>query len=452
MKAEAALAPGEAMALLRETLQQAGIGAWEIFLSQERTFNVEVKEQAVESLSAALHGGLALRVIAAGRMGFAYSSDFSPGAVAGLVDRSRNAAAAVSPDPLYSFAGPDPEPPAPLRIYDGSLSARPESEKIARAKALEAAALAADSRLARVRKAEYHESEEEVWLWTSEGLEREGRRTLFLGSLGAVAEADGDSQIAWELDFSHYYAKLDCAAIGRAAAHQAVGLLGAKPVPSRRCPMLLLPEPAAELLGVLAEAVSAEAVVKGKSWLQDQMGRSVAAPVVSIIDDGRFETAPDCFPFDGEGERCRRTAVVAGGKLNSYLYDRYHGRRMSAASTGNSRRESFTMPPAVGTSCFYMEPGRETVSALRAGLGAGIQVEQLLGIHLADPVTGEFSVGVVGHLVEAGRLAAPVTGMVLSGQIGELFARVEAVGSDLRFFGEMGSPSLLLGEVAFSGR
>lgn len=447
MKAEAALAPLEAMESVRGALRQRGVGAWEIYLSRERTWNVEVKEQEVESLSAALHSGMGLRVLESGRMGFAYSSDLSPGALAGMVDLARSSAAEVSPDPLYSFAGPDSEPAEPLRIYDGSRAERPESEKIERAKTLEAAALAVDPRLARVRKAEYHESEEEVLLWTSEGLDRRGRSTLCMGSLGAVAEANGDSQIAWELDFSHYYDKLDCAAIGRTAANQAVGLLGAKPVPSRRCPMVLRPEPAAELLGVLAEAV-----LKHRSWLLDRMGRPVAAPMVAIVDDGRCEAAPDAFPFDGEGERCRRTEVVAGGKLNSYLYDRYHGRRMGAAGTGNSQRESFTAPPTVGASCFYLEPGREPGAALVAGLGAGIVVEQLLGIHLADPVTGEFSVGIVGHLVEAGKLAAPVTGMALSGQIGELFAKVEAVGSDLRFFGEMGSPSLLVGDVAFSGR
>ncbi len=406
----------------------------------------------MESLAAALHSGLAVRAIEAGRMGFAYTSDLAPAAVAELAGRARASAREVSPDPLYSFAGPDSEPPAALRIYDASLSGRPESAKIERAKTLEAAALAADPRLKRVRKAEYHESEEEVFLWTSEGLEREGRSTLFLGSLGAVAEADGDSQIAWELDFSHYYDKLDCAAIGRAAAVQAVGLLGAKPMTSRRCPMVLRPEPAAELLNVLAEAASAEAVVKGKSWLVDKLGRPVAAPGVSLVDDGRCEAAPDCFPFDGEGERCRRTVVVAEGKLQSFLYDRYHARRLAAESTGNSRRESFTVPPGVGTSCFYLEPGRDSEAALVAGLAKGILVEQLLGIHLADAVSGEFSVGVTGHLVEAGRISAPVTGMVLSGQIGELFSRVEAVGSDLRFFGELGSPSLLVGDVAFSGR
>ena len=452
MKKPASLAPAEAMDHACKALSAGGIGAWELYLHQEQTFNVEVKDQAVESLEGAKHAGMALRLIESGRMGFSYTSDLSPAALEELVARARAAGREVSPDPLFSFAEPDPAPMSQLAIHDSSLAGRPESDKIARAAALESAALAFDPRLKRVRKAEYSETEDEICLWTSEGLQRRDRRTLCLASLGAVAEAGADSQIAWELDFSHLYDKLNVASIGRRAAAKAVGLLGAGPVPSRRCPIVLEPEPAAELLGVLAEAASAEAVVKNRSWLAGKLGQRVASPAVTILDDGRFEDAPDCFPFDGEGERSRRTVVVEDGRLDSFLFDRYRGRQMGAASTGNSRRESFTVPPQVGTSCFFIRPGREEGRALVGQLSRGVLVEQLLGIHLADAVTGEFSVGCVGHLVERGERGAPVSGVVLSGQVGKLFNRVEAVGSDLRFFGEMGSPSLLIGKVALSGK
>lgn len=452
MKRPKGLAPAEALAHAGQALSAGRIGAWELYLHQERTFNVEVKDQAVESLQGALHAGLALRLIESGRMGFSYTSDLSPAAVAELVARARAAAREVSPDPLFSFAEPDAEAMPLLMIHDSSLAARSEAEKIARAARLESAALAFDPRLRRVRKAEYSESEDEIFLWTSEGLERHDRRTLCLASLGAVADSGSDSQIAWELDFSHLYDKLNVAEIGRRAAAKAVGLLGAGPVPSRRCPIVLEPEPAAELLGVLAEAASAEAVVKGRSWLAGKLGQGVVSPALTILDDGRCEDAPDCFPFDGEGERSRRTVVVEAGRLDSFLFDRYRGRQMGAASTGNSRRESWTVPPEAGTSCFFIQPGREAGRALVGQLSRGLVVEQLLGIHLADEVTGEFSVGCVGHLVERGELQAPVTGVALSGQVGQLFRRVEAVGSDLRFFGEMGSPSLLIGQVALSGK
>ena len=452
MSRAAGLGPEEALAAARAALQKAGVGAWELYLSREETLVIEIKEQAVESLQAAIHSGLAARLIESGRMGFSYTSDLSPPAVAEMVDRARASAKEVSEDPLFSVAGDDPAPLPELDIFDSERKQRPESAKIERAKALEAAALAFDPRVKKVRKAEYQEVESEIFLWTSAGLVRRGRSTLYTGSLGALAEQDGDSQMAWELDFARSYDKLDAAVIGRLAAEQAVGLLGAKPISSRRCPMVLLPEPAADLLGVLAEAASAEAVAKQKSWLADQIGRAVLARTVSVVDDGLLASAPGAFPFDGEGERCRRTLVVEEGTLRSFLYDRYHGRKLGAVSTGNSQRDSFTQPPAVGANGFHIPPGRASKADLLGRLSRGALVEQLMGVHLADEVTGEFSVGCTGHLVEAGRLGAPFTGVVLSGQLGQLFSRVEEVGSDLRFFGGVGSPSLLVGEVALSGR
>lgn len=452
MSRTAALALEEAMAYAGEVLAAAPVSAWELYLHHERTLTVEVKEQKVESLQGARHAGMALRLLAHGRMGFAYTSDLSPAGLTELVSWAQSAAREVSPDVLWSFGEPEAEPMPELAIYDSGLAARSEAEKIRQAMALEAAALAFDPRVKRVRKAEYSETEDEIHLWTSSGLRRYGRRTLCMVSLGAVAESGTDSQIGWELDFSHFYDRLKAAEVGREAAAKAVGLLGAGPIPSRRGPLVLKPEPAAELLGVLAAAVNAEAVVKNRSWLADRRGREVVSPALTVVDDGGFEPAADCFPFDGEGERSRRTVVMERGRLNSFLCDRYYGRRMGTASTGNSRRENFAVPPEVGVSCLYISPAGVGPDRLVRELSCGVVVEQLLGIHLADEVTGEFSVGCVGHLVEQGRRTAPVSGVVLSGQVGELFKRVEAVGSDLRFFGEVGSPSLLIEQADLSGK
>lgn len=444
--------PEQILERTREALDRAGVDAWEIYFLAEDTFSVEVKEQAVEALQAARHCGLAVRVIARGRMGFAFGSDLGEAAAADLAARATASAAEVSPDENFSFTGPDPDPLPELPLYDPERRSRRPDEKIERAMALEAAAMAEDRRVKRVRKAEYTETEEEVFLWTSHGLRRRCRSTLFRGSLGAMAEGEGDAQIAYEVDFSRFYARLDLAAIGRRAAAKAVSLLGAKPAASRSCPMVLTPETAAELLQVLAAAVSAEAVAKGKSWLADSLGRPILSPVMTVVDDGLHPAAPGSFPFDGEGERSRRTTVFEAGTLNSFLFDRYHARKLGGRSTGNSARAGYAAPPAVGESCFYLEPGRDSAAALISRMGRGVVVEELLGVHLADEVTGDFSLGCVGHLVEGGKIGAPFSGMALAGQLGDLFRAAEAVGNDLRFFGEVGSPSLLVGKVSLSGR
>ncbi len=157
------------------------------------------------------------------------------------------------------------------------------------------------------------------------------------------------------------------------------------------------------------------------------------------------------FPFDGEGVESQKTPVVLSGRITGFLYDFYWAKREGGRSTGNSIREGIKAPPSVGISNLYIEAGDRPFGDLLADLHNGVVIEEVMGIHTANPISGDFSLGAAGFWVERGKRVHPVKGIAISGNVLELFKSVEEVGADFRFTGKLGSSSLRTSKLAISG-
>jgi PmbA protein len=156
-------------------------------------------------------------------------------------------------------------------------------------------------------------------------------------------------------------------------------------------------------------------------------------------------------PFDGEGVAQRNTVLVEEGRLKGFLYDTYCARKAGTVSTGNAARGGVKSPPRMGVTNFFIENGTVSFAGLLEGIGRGIVVTSVMGMHTANPISGDFSVGAAGFLIEQGAMTVPVKGIAIAGNILELFRNVEQVGDDLRFFGEAGAPSLRIAALDVSG-
>ncbi len=446
-----ALSENEALDFVEKSCKNLDISGWEIFLGVTRSLVIEAKEQKVESLVRAENSGIALRLFSRDRMGFSYATDLRPQSLKTMVERALASAGEVSPDNLLELTPPDPLNLPVLDIVDPQIREIPESEKIVRTLALENSAMSFDRRIHRVRNAEYEESWEEVFLRNSLGLDLHGESTVFSMSLLAIAEEGKDAQSGFEFDFGYNYDKLNPEEIGASASAKAVRMLGARPVSTGRYPVVLQPDVSARLVSVLAPAFSGEAVDKGRSWMKDKLGEKVFSDSVNIRDSGLLVKGVDAFPFDGEGTPSRETVLVESGRIMGFLFDRYYAKKMGCSSTGNCFRESINEPPRVGSRNFYLEPGKGTTQELANRISSGLLVEDLMGVHTADPITGEFSVGCSGIWVEKGGYSHPVMGMAMAGRLEDFFQRIEEVAGDLRFIGAFGSPGILAGGIELSG-
>jgi len=448
---ESKIHPAELAEDLAKNLRRRSLDGWEIYLLREQGLAVQAKEQKLESLESENTLALGLRVLRGGRLGFGYCSDFRPAALSRLLEEVLSRARGADLDPDWNL--PEPKKPAPEipEILDRSFQAKDEREKIRRALVMEKEALDFDPRIKRVRGCEYQESLEEVWIISSTGLDRHAAGTRFSATINAVAEQGKDAQIASEFDWSFRYDMLDTEELGKAVAKKAVDKLGAQPVSSQKAPVIFSSEVAGEFLELLSHALNGENLAKNKTWLKGLKDQKIFPSQITIIDDGLFPQGPACFPFDGEGVTSRQKFLTQNGILREFIFDSYYARKMKTATTANARRDQVEIPPSIGPSNFYLAPGSQSLEQLAAKVDSGMIVEEVLGIHLADEISGEYSLGVSGHWLLKGQIDRPVRGVAIAGNLRELFARVRDKGADLKFYSNCASPSLLIEEMEISG-
>jgi PmbA protein len=437
-------------ARIERLLAGRGLDGYEIMLGASRQLSVEVKEQQVDSFKCAAPVGVGVRVLKDRGMGFSFSTSLDDADLGRMVDNALVAAVTQTPDEHNAFPVPAPFPEIP-GMYDEGLAAVSEQEKIDRAMELERLTLAADPRMQKVRKCTYSETDYSVFLRNSLGVEGEYRGTLVSSSVSAIAASGDESQMGWDFGFATTFGGVDVAAIARGAAAKATGLLGARKIPTMRCPVVLDNYVATEILEVLASAFLAENVQKGKSLLAGRLGERLFSPLLRISDDGTLAGGMATTPFDGEGVAQQDTLLVSDGILRAFLYDTFCARKDGVASTGNAVRGSVKSAPRMGVSNLFIENGTPPMAELGQGIERGVLLTEVMGMHTANPISGDFSVGAAGHLIEGGVVTVPVKGIAIAGNILELFRSVEGVGNDLRFYGGVGAPSLRIACLDVSG-
>jgi PmbA protein len=437
-----------------EAATGAGASDAEAYVSRESGREVRVHGGEVESLTAAVQTGVGIRAWSGHRVGYAYGTDLSEAGVAAIAAGAAEAAEVADED---EFAAP-PRPAvieALPGLSDPSLSEWEAARVADLALSVERAALACDPRLVGVEQAVYADAAEQVAIASSTGVAGEFETSSCYAYLQALAEGEGARETGLGFGLARGPRGLDPEAIGTEGAERALEMIGAGKPESRSCPVVLDPTVAASFVGLIGGGLSAKAVQRGRSPLAGRLEEEVASGAFALHDDGRDPDGPASAPFDGEGVPCRRTALIEGGRLRSYLYDTYTANRGGGASTGSASRQSYRSLPAVSTSNLIVAPGSRSFEELLAQAGEGVFVNDVAGLHSGvNPVTGVFSVGASGRMIRNGRLAEPVREFTIAGELVAMLGAVSAAGAESRwvpFGGSVSTPPLLIAEMAISG-
>jgi TldD protein len=221
-------------------------------------------------------------------------------------------------------------------------------------------------------------------------------------------------------------------ALAEAAADKAVIMLGARPAPAGRMPVVL----ANGFGGVLfheacGHGLEADFILKRTSVWMDRLGDKVAGSFVTALDDGLGAGMWGTNAIDDEGTPARTTAVIEEGVLSSYLTDVLRGERLGHSPTGNSRRQGFRHLPYPRMTNTYFASGDILAADLIADTPRAFYAKSLAGGEV-DPATGDFVFGVSeGYLIEKGRVGPPVRGATLIGNGPEVLQGIDAIASDL---------------------
>jgi PmbA protein len=433
-------------------LKELKVSEADVFLRASTATTVEVKDQKVDAFERASDIGAGLRVLVNGRLGFAFTTDLSAPALKTLAKAAVTNAQNTAPDPFLSIPPKERNPLQPVDTYDPELVNLSEREKIDRVMAMEREAYGVDPRIKRIRKAQASFSETQTVILNTNGAEVSYRSTACSSSIEVVAEDKGESQAGSEFDVNRFYRKLMIEEVGRRAAQRALDLLGARHIDSIKAPVILECTVAHEFLSMIASGFSSENVQKKKSLFIGKLDKEVVSPIITVNDDGLLEQGLGTAPSDDETVPMKKKTVIDKGRLALFLYNTYTANKDKAVSTGNGMRGGFKGVPGVGITNLYIEPGKDSLDALIASVGKGLFVTEVMGMHTANAISGDFSVGATGFWVEKGKKAYPVRELTIAGNILDLMKNVSAVGSDLRFSGRIGSPSLLVKELSIGGK
>ncbi|HEU4393049.1 MAG TPA: metallopeptidase TldD-related protein [Solirubrobacterales bacterium] len=438
-----------------EAALAAGAGEAEAYASRDSGREVRAHGGEVESLAAATQSGIGVRAWAGHRVGYAYGTDLSATGTAAIARRAAEAAAVADED---EFAAP-PQPAsfeALPGLSDPSVGSWTTAQAAELALSVERAALAADPRVAGVEQVVYADSAERVAIASSTGVAGEFESSDCFAFLQALAEGEGARETGLGFGLARGPEGLDPEAIGAEAADRAVAMIGAAKPVSRSCPVVLDPTVAASFAGLIAAGLSAAAVQRGRSPFAGRLGEQLAADALVLHDDGRDPGGTASAPFDSEGVPHRRTALIEGGRLRTFLYDTYTANREGdRASTGNASRHGYRSQPTVAPSNLVVATGALSFDALLGAAGEGVFVTDVAGLHSGvNPVTGVFSVGASGRAIRAGALAEPLREFTIAGDLIAMLGDVQAAGAEARwvpFGGSVRTPPLLVGEIAVSG-
>lgn len=433
----------------------AGAVDAEAYATEAENREVRVHGGEVESLTAATQRGIGLRVWIDGRVGYAYGTDLAPDGLAAIAARAVEAARVADEDEFAGPGGGDGEPVSVVGLSDPSRAEWSPARIADLALAVERTALEADARIAAVEQAVYFDSAERVAIAASAAAGGEYETTNCYAYLQALAEGEDGRETGLGFDLARGPAGLDPAAIGREGAERAAEMVGSAKPASRSCPVVLDPTVAASFAGLLGKAAGADAVQRGRSPLAERLGDEVAAEAFVLHDDGLDPAGFATAPIDAEGMPRRRTSLIEGGSLRTFLYDSYTGRRGGAASTGNAGRSGYRSPPGVAASNLVVSPGAADLEQLLLDADEGVYVNDVAGLHSGvNPVTGIFSVGASGRAIRGGEKAEPLREFTIASDLISMLRAVRAVGSEPRwvpFGGSVSVPPLLIGEMTVSG-
>lgn len=435
----------------------AGAEAAEVLLSDGAELYVKVRLGEPELVQEAASRALGLRVLRDRRSAVTYTSDLRPEALERFVDETVELAALAEPDPhnelppedSYARSLPD------LGLFDEQVLAITTQQAIALAVAGEAAARGFSPRITNSDGASFSRTHGSSAL-VVEGRGRAGFAGGYRGTYNSLTvepiadDEGGKKRNGYHWTGSRFADRLEPAeAVGQEAARRTLAKLGAGKIDTAVLPVVFDPDAGRGLLRALFSVIAGGSIYRRSSYLVGREGTPVASPLCTIVDDPLIPGAPGSRPFDGEGLPARRNLVVEGGQLVTYLLDSYSARKLGRKSNGCAGR-GVGGGPHVTTSNFILQAGATPAAEVR-NVERGLYVTDMMGFGF-NAVTGDFSRGAAGFLIEHGQLTQPVAEVTVSANFDDLWKSIDAVGDDLDLRTSTACPSFRVSRMTVAGR
>ena len=288
-----------------------------------------------------------------------------------------------------------------------------------------------------------------IALATSTGFCRGYSTSGYSGSASVLAGTGGHMQRDYASHSVRHYAELDDPeALGRLAAERTVARLNPAKLPSGALPVVFDPRVGSSLVGHLISAITGAAITRRTSFLLDKEGEAIFARGITIRDDPHRPRGLRSKPFDGEGLPTAPSNLIEDGRLTGWLLDSASARQLGRQPTGHATRGVGGSPGAGATNVDLL-PDAVSKAELMRDIRRGLYVTELIGQGV-NPVTGDYSRGASGFIIEDGEIAAPVAEITIAGNLLDMFRMLSAA-DDLEHRRAVNVPTLRIEGMTVAG-
>lgn len=419
--------------VLKKALSRGGDYA-DVFAEWRRPTSIRLEDDRIEEIVSGQEQGVGIRLIWGGRSAYAISNDLGAEALVEAADVLSKAVGGEAGEKSIDLRSVKPS----LEFIIGEPPEEVSMER--KVSLLKEANAAVRGKGDRIRQAGlyYRDFTQRVQIATSEGSIVEDERIQVLGVVNVIAQKDGVVQTGFESlgGFAgfEFFEENSFVEVALLAADRALMMLEARRAPGGRMPVVISAEAGGTMIHeAIGHGLEADLAGQGLSRYSGMLGKEVASPLVTVVDDATMRGKRGSYRFDDEGTPSQSTVLVKDGVLTGFLYDKLNAMRDGTRSTGNGRRESYLYRPIPRMSNTFIAPGASDPAEILRSTPKGLLVVKMGGGQV-NTVGGDFVFDVQeGYLIENGRKGEPVRGATLTGSGPEVLKSIDMVGSDLGF-------------------
>ena len=287
----------------------------------------------------------------------------------------------------------------------------------------------------------FTEAKSNFILKNSNGFSNGQKSSIFSISCDVVAKENGSMERDYEYSSKRFFCDLmKPKLIGKIAAERASERLSPKKIDSFNGPVVFEPRVSSSFLSHLISSISGHNLARKVSFINGDIGEILFKEGINVIDDPLIKKGLGSRNFDSEGVNCKKLELIKNGKLNQIILDTYSGKMLNKKSNGRCG----------GTTNCYFENGNLTKTDLIKDIRKGVYITELFGSGF-NSVTGDFSKGGSGFLIENGEVTYPISEITVAGNIKNMFKEI-VLANDLEFKSRINSPTIRIDNISIAGK
>lgn len=438
----------------------------EIYLEQNDSSFLSLENGKTESSLSSTTYGAGIRLLNKLQSVYGYTNDISR---KGLMNLATSLAKSFQGERLITVEKINKVRVKNAHVYERPLSEVSREEKIALMKEAHEVISSYDKRIVRIQ-CSFMNNRKVVTIFNSDGKQFDDFKERGRMAFVAIASENGKIETSFEgpgatAGMEFFTAKISVHDTAKRVAELAIKMLTAAECPSGKMPVVI----GNGFGGVVfheacGHSLEATAVAKKLSVFSDSLGKQIASPLVTAIDDGTIANGWGSNNIDDEGNPTQRNVLIKDGICTSFLVDSFNGRRMNAKANGACRRESYKYEPTSRMSNTFIAAGNSTHEEIIAATKLGLYAASMGGGSV-NPATGEFNFSVSeAYIIRDGKIAEPVRGATLIGSGADILMKIDMVGNNLQraqgmcgsvsgsIPADVGQPTIRVSEILVGGR